>query len=574
MMRLLLFFASITTPRSLRRLVFGVCFLSLYYTAYTQLETNIVDEALEQQQQHQQQQQLVNLKQQMTTTTMMEKKKIASTRTVLLSEYLGGASSSSASAWISATNRMTNTTLLSVVEASQGREPLLALLEEAGINITASKPSDIVQLPTWSSVTSLYYTNNTSNTNTSNSEETPRHNFAGPVIIGLEGCAEFRRQRQRQQQRRRRSYLGIAGTFNTGTTAFATLLQQNCDLPPYDAQHPSSKNEMHERENKKETTPSTTTSTDTGTGTGTLKKLLDKDITNVHGILSQVPWRKHKMAHYRDNDQLYYYRDSNSNSNNVDIDINIDIDIDVVLPIVLIRDPFYWMQSMCTESYGIRWDRRTNTKKTNTKQQYYCPKLVRHEQQQQENNSSLSSAALPAAVDTGNMVPVWMGRSRDVGPSWPSLIHYWNDWYESYLFRNNSKNNKNRNNTTTTATAWPRLIIRFEDTLFYPTQVVEQVCTCGGGTVLIKDNTTTTTTTTTIQYNLKESKPHHPNSQHTNFVTAMIKYGGGNANGNGNGNNTAIDRRIHNMLDEDIRFAMETINPKIMKMFHYTYPMY
>ena len=42
----------------------------------------------------------------------------------------------------------------------------------------------------------------------------------------------------------------------------------------------------------------------------------------------------------------------------------------------------------------------------------------------------------------------------------------------------------------------------------------------------------------------------------------MIKYG----------NNDAFDRRIQNMTSEDIQFAIQTLNPKIMKLFQYTYP--
>ena len=76
-------------------------------------------------------------------------------------------------------------------------------------------------------------------------------------------------------------------------------------------------------------------------------------------------------------------------------------------------------------------------------------------------------------------------------------------------------------------------------------------------------NSNSTSTSTKFIYNINESKPdHNQKIEHNNFITAMIKYG----------NTDAYSRRIQNMTSEDIQFAIQTLNPKIMKLFQYTYP--
>jgi hypothetical protein len=215
----------------------------------------------------------------------------------------------------------------------------------------------------------------------------------------------------------------------------------------------------------------------------------------------------------------------------------------------------FWMQSMCKEGYGVRWDHNSK---------YHCPNLIPNEYDKKRYSSSSSS-------NNSSSVQVWMGSNRQVGPTWPSLIHYWNEWYESYLFNNKNTDNKNNNtykykeeslssessssSSSSSSSLWPRLIIRFEDTLYYPRQVIEKVCTCGGGTM--------NTLSTKFIYNINESKPDHNNKiEHNNYITAMIKYGG----------NDAYSRRIRNMTYDDIQFAIQTLNPRIMKLFQYTYP--
>jgi hypothetical protein len=128
-------------------------------------------------------------------------------------------------------------------------------------------------------------------------------------------------------------------------------------------------------------------------------------------------------------------------------------------------------------------------------------------------------------------VPVWMGKNIQVGPSWPSLVHYYNAWYQSYVQAD-----------------FPRLMIRFEDTLFHADAVMKQVCDCAGGEP-VSDQ---------FRYFLEEAKASHKHEQN-NFVSAMIQYG------------TDVGR-YHNMTPEDLDFARAHLDPVLLDLFHYQKP--
>ena len=240
-------------------------------------------------------------------------------------------------------------------------------------------------------------------------------------------------------------------------------------------------------------------------------------VSNVNGMLNQVPWAKHKMGYYRNNHTIIS-----------------TIPKDNVLPVVLVRDPYYWMQSMCKEGYGVRWDHT----------QEHCPNLIpytefdkrkiqlrrrQQQQQQQQQQQRMDSNSNTTQLES---IPVWMGKNIQSGIVWDSLIHYWNEWYESYM--------------DDVDVNYPRLIIRFEDTLYYPTKVMEQVCLCGGGTV-----------TKPYKYLVSEAKYNHKQQQN-NLVTAIIKYG----------TNTT---RYNNLTIDDIKFIQQHVNSTLMKVFQYHY---
>ena len=317
---------------------------------------------------------------------------------------------------------------VTIAEAVQGREPIVSILRKAGI--IQMIPTEVLNLPKWQQVTDLYGDR--------------------PIVLGLERCKEFQRRVPHHSR-----YIGIAGNFNSGTTAFGLSLQANCGF-------------FNRRQNRS-----------------------NELVTDVHGMLNQVPWAKHKQASLKYNHT-----------------IQSAIIKDHVLPVVLVRDPYYWMQSMCKQGYGVRWDHSPRK---------HCPNLVPNDYDRRRFRR----------LKNASSVPVWQGSNLKNGPSWQSLAHFWNDWYELYLREN-----------------YPRLIIRFEDTLFHGEEVMEKVCNCAGGKQPKH-----------FTYVIDNAKWDHKHAQN-NLVSAIVKYG-------------TDARRYDNMTSDDLRFAARHLNPELMKAFRY-----
>ena len=145
-----------------------------------------------------------------------------------------------------------------------------------------------------------------------------------------------------------------------------------------------------------------------------------------------VPWGKHTPPGDEE------YRVEHKSMKDQGVDANM------ILPAVTVRDPYYWMQSMCKHHYTAGWigsDR--------------CPNLT------------------PSEMDKANHPPL---RNRDHFPvsvkyadfrkHHESLTGLWNDWYGEYR-----------------GVEFQRLFVRYEDLLFHPREVAESVCHCAGGTM-------------------------------------------------------------------------------------------
>jgi hypothetical protein len=127
------------------------------------------------------------------------------------------------------------------------------------------------------------------------------HNLYGadPIVYGMETCEQFRRNVQQAQKEaidseRARPAVRVAGLFNTGTNAMAVSLARNL-LQNYPLGHEETLN-----------------------------------FTKVDELL-RVPWDKHVPPRFRDEHA---------------VDKDQGIDLRLVLPVVMVRDPYGWMQSM------------------------------------------------------------------------------------------------------------------------------------------------------------------------------------------------------------------------------------
>lgn len=325
---------------------------------------------------------------------------------------------------------VSNSSTIDLERAIQDRIPILNILKDAGVKLASD--AEVMALPRWKQIEYLY--------------------GSEPVIVGLDSCQSFQRNIPRVQAR----YVGVSGMFNSGTTAFGISLQANCRF-------------QHHRRN-----------------------MTNDVLSDSNGMLSQVPWAKHKMA-----------TEKNGHT------IHAEIPKEHVLPIVLVRDPFFWMQSMCKQGYGARWTHDSRK---------HCPNLVPNDFDRIRFRD----------LHNASSVTVWMGKNPKVGPSWPSLVHYYSDWYQSYV-----------------QASFPRLMIRFEDTLFHGADVMKKVCECAGGEPVSSRH----------QYLLDEAKWSHRQEQN-NFISALIRYG-------------SDDGRYRNMTSDDLKFASENLDESLLQLFRY-----
>jgi len=196
----------------------------------------------------------------------------------------------------------------------------------------------------------------------------------GPHFLFDDTCATFR-----EQVPAVRRMLGAAGMFSTGTNLVTQLLKRNCYIP--------------ER----------------------LEKYGGKATKEQLGMRWQVPWGKHTPASFRDHHATKQAA---------------AISKDDILPIVTIRHPYRWMQSMCKNPYAARW-----------KHAHVCPHL------------HIDGEWNPVSVKYGAGVV-----------NYTSLVHLWTDWYQEYL-----------------QASYPRIFVRMEDLIYFREATVQHICECAGG---------------------------------------------------------------------------------------------
>lgn len=148
--------------------------------------------------------------------------------------------------------------------------------------------------------------------------------------------------------------LAVAGMFNTGTNLLDTQMQKNIRIMPG------------------------------GTGTS----------------LWQVPWGKHRTA-----DVKWSHTAATMEK----------IDKNDVLPVVIIRDPFSWLQSMCAHPYAASWRHGS----------HHCPNLVASDSDRKHFRKFVK--------DQKNIFPVTVKFDKQSQYHYTSLVHLWSEWYAQYL---------------------------------------------------------------------------------------------------------------------------------------------
>jgi len=356
------------------------------------------------------------------------------------------------------------------------------------------------ELPTWSHVTAMYGTQ--------------------PRLVGLEDqCPKFKQDGELAEK-----FLAVAGMFNSGTNFLAKTLIRNCVL--------------HKRQEK-------------------------YGIKN-RGIRWQVPYGKHSPP--KDNK----FREEHVAQKSEGVEARN------VLPAVMIRDPFRWLQSMCSHHYTCRWPRVFSRKDP----RYHCPNLyptaaeklklqdlgrnpleegtvmasetenfhddpTGHkmlnseflieeanemgnadedgEEQEEEEEEDGTQPQQQAGFDETSPLkeddlslhhfPVRV-KYKNFTRHHFSLVHLYNEWYQEYL----------------DLLDYPRIFVRMEDLLFFPDEVVPQICECAGGR-LVRRAGEDTGEKATVKLTLESAKMKHSKKfmeegqDHTGYLDALIKYG-------------------------------------------------
>ena len=284
--------------------------------------------------------------------------------------------------------------------------------------------------------------------------------YGPPKILGLETCETFR-QKIKDVDR----ILGVAGTFNTGTNLLHQLLAKNCWNGPR------------------------------------------KEKFGSRGVNWQVFWGKHIPGNFRGTHFINSIKTPEERAAYED-----------VLPVVAVRDPYFWMQSMCRQNYNARFDHDSN----------HCPNLIPYPE---------DIKAHPRFAKK-QYIPVTVKYDHDLAIKHTSLAHFWNDWYSYYA-------DIHHQNIT-----YPRLMVRMEDLLFHSDVVIPQICDCAGFEHHSKEN---------IRHQAATSNRNH-GVELTGFMTglirALIKYG--------NPRN-----RLNGYAPNQVQAAKTILDPALMQFFGY-----
>lgn len=191
-----------------------------------------------------------------------------------------------------------------------------------------------------------------------------------------------------------------------------------------------------------------------------------------------------------------------------------------VLPIVVVRDPFRWMRSMCKANYDVSWLRV----------QGHCPNLV---PVSKDWHARLRGTTFYQNLKTYSVKV----ETRDYVDEYKSLADLWTSYYDDYYH-----------------VGFPRLIVRYEDFLFHQEQVLNAIADCvNPKSVRVTNEVHPTKTSKPIKYTLSAAKDH---GGPADFIPAVIRFG-------------SAKGRYANMEDADLRYAAKALSPTLLENFNY-----
>jgi hypothetical protein len=178
-----------------------------------------------------------------------------------------------------------------------------------------------------------------------------------------------------------------------------------------------------------------------------------------------------------------------------------------VLPIVIVRQPFDWLRSMCKEGYDAKFLRRVRS----------CPLVYRH------GTSNVTNKVIVKAHQT----------AYKYTDTYASLADMWTEWHQFYL-----------------NASFPRLLIRYEDLVLYPKQLVQAIADCTGKAAKPKFQYYTQE----ARHFVKQSKSAKQSQQ--SLLNALRKLG-------------ERDDMYWSMEEPSRSYAMKALDPQLLELFRY-----
>jgi hypothetical protein len=262
------------------------------------------------------------------------------------------------------------------------------------------------------------------------------------------------------------------------------------------------------------------------TGTNALARLL----------MQQDPARQQSASspNYRDYDAPYGKHAPYAFHKRVEL-------LDNMLIITLIRDPFRWMRKMCRVRYDATWDRS---------HPHRCPNLVKSlPTTRLENGSAIVNSStyttFPVTVQIVGSVASNQTKKPELPAAitYPSLADWWSTWNRDYY------------QATSAAETGPRrLMIRFEDLLFFAPQVLAAIRDCIGWSSANSSRAKEHARSSSLPNHLLGAAKDHGWS--SDMVSALIQYG-------------TTQGRHKGLARVDKEYVQTALDAELMNVFHY-----
>lgn len=212
-----------------------------------------------------------------------------------------------------------------------------------------------------------------------------------------------------------------------------------------------------------------------------------------------VPWGKHVPATYH---------------GNVTVPPSNPTLPDIVVPIIMVRDPFTWITSMCRSPYGAKWKHGSCANQS-----------ILGISQSEANSESTTKNAEPVTTK------FWFGKQSSMpvrfSVTYPSLVHLWNTFLNQYL----------------QTMSHPVIIIRLEDIILHGDKVLVSLEECFWGRRL----------TTEYDPIHSSSKSHGSGSAYATVLKSVLQ---------------GAVPRIH---ADDSLYLRTNLDPRLMKLLHYNH---